>query len=164
MNIESLNKKEIIDLCKKMGIEYKKLKKEELISKIYEIEEKEIEEAKSSGNGLDWLKNKIKYISDEYEKNLNSKIIDRKLEMEGDENSHYLIYEVLGIKNEEGKKIDLYQNIGRFLYKYAGAFVEEITTLCFKYKYPKSKKAKVSNTEGSKPKTFEIDCLVGYLS
>ncbi len=45
--------------------------------------------------------------------------------MQSDNNSHYLIYRVLGISNKEGKLIDLYQNKGRFLYKYAGAFLED---------------------------------------
>ena len=45
--------------------------------------------------------------------------------MEADNNSHYLIYRVLGIATEEGKLIDEYQNMGRFLYKYAGSFLEE---------------------------------------
>ena len=33
--------------------------------------------------------------------------------------------EFLGISFEEGENIDLYQNKGRFLYKYAGSFLEE---------------------------------------
>jgi hypothetical protein len=37
--------------------------------------------------------------------------------MEQDEQSHVLIYQVLGISQEEGKLIDVYQNKGRFLYK-----------------------------------------------
>ena len=52
--------------------------------------------------------------------------------MESDINSHYLIYKVLGISLDEGKLIDLYQNTGRFLYKYAGSFLEEATILCLK--------------------------------
>ena len=50
--------------------------------------------------------------------------------MEEDDNSHYLIYQVLGISTTEGKQIDVYQNTGRFLYKYAGAFLEEAASLC----------------------------------
>ncbi|EJG73160.1 restriction endonuclease R.XbaI [Streptococcus pneumoniae 2082170] len=42
--------------------------------------------------------------------------------MANDNKSHYLIYRVLGISFEEGENIDLYQNKGRFLYKYAGSF------------------------------------------
>ena len=68
---------------------------------------------------------------------------------------------MLGITNEEGYKIDLYQNKGRFLYKYAGSFLEAAATLCFQQKYPNSKKVKVQNTLGQRPKTFEIDLIVG---
>jgi hypothetical protein len=37
------------------------------------------------------------------------------------------LYELLGFSSEEGQKIDLYQNIGRCVYKYAGALIEEAT-------------------------------------
>ena len=38
--------------------------------------------------------------------------------------------------------------------------MEEAAFICFKYKYSKAKKVKIINTQGSKPKTFEIDCLI----
>jgi len=82
-------------------------------------------------------------------------------EMEEDDKSHYLIYQVLGISDEEGKLIDLYQNRGRFLYKYAGSFLEEATKLCFLETFPNCATIKIPNTLGSRPKTFEIDCLEG---
>ncbi|WP_199765413.1 ApaLI family restriction endonuclease [Helicobacter felis] len=66
----------------------------------------------------------------------------------------------MGISNKEGNLIDLYQNKGRFLYKHAGAFLEEAAFVCFKYKYSEAKKMKIANTLGARPKTFEIDCLV----
>lgn len=82
--------------------------------------------------------------------------------MEGDDTSHYLLYRVLGVTNDEGHLIDLYQNKGRFLYKYAGTFLEEAAIACIKHKFPDSaKKLKICNTLGGRPKTFEIDCLVG---
>lgn len=68
---------------------------------------------------------------------------------------------MLGISDNEGNLIDTYQNKGRFLYKYAGSFLEESALLCFKHKYPDAKKSKINNKLGLKPKTFEIDCLVG---
>lgn len=72
------------------------------------------------------------------------------------------MYRVLGISDdEEGKLIDLYQNKGRFLYMYAGEFLEEAAIYCMKYKYLDAAKIKIPNTLGSRPKTFEIDCLVG---
>ena len=91
---------------------------------------------------------------------LEKQVAARVEEMKCDDNSLYLIYRVLGVSNEEGKQIDLYQNKGRFLYKYAGAFLEEAAITCFKYKYKDAKKTKIKNTLGTRPKTFEIDCLV----
>lgn len=111
-------------------------------------------------NDMEKIYNKIKDLADKYTKNLQLKVSKRMEEMESDDKSHYLIYRVLGVSTKEGKQIDLYQNKGRFLYKYAGSFLEEITILCFKHKYPDAKKIKVNNSLGSKPKTFEIDCLI----
>ncbi len=100
-------------------------------------------------------------LAQKYADNLKLQIDIRMEEMEGDDKSHYLIYQVLGITDEEGRLIDLYQNKGRFLYKYAGSFLEEATKLCFLYSFPKSAAIKIPNTLGQRPKTFEIDCLEG---
>ena len=80
--------------------------------------------------------------------------------MQADDVSHYLIYRVLGVAEEEGRLIDVYQNKGRFLYKYAGSFLEAATKLCFKEAFPDSGSLRVPNTRGRRPRTFEIDCLV----
>lgn len=96
-----------------------------------------------------------------YSCKLNQNIFQRIKEMEKDDTSHYLIYRVLGIPSNEGKLIDVYQNKGRFLYKYAGSFLEETATFCFNYKYPGGSKKKINNTIGHRPKTFEIDFLNG---
>lgn len=103
---------------------------------------------------------KIKQLADRYAKALQRKVDLRMEEMKEDDNAHYLIYRVLGVSDEEGKRIDLYQNKGRFLYKYAGAFLEEAAMICMKHKYPDADKVKIPNTSGARPKTFEIDCLV----
>ncbi len=103
--------------------------------------------------------NKIKTLADKYSKELNKKIKERLIEMQEDDTSYYLIYRVLGISNKEGKLIDEYQNKGRFLYKYAGSFLEEAAILCFKHKFPSGKKVKIKNTLGTRPKQFEIDLL-----
>lgn len=103
----------------------------------------------------------IKSVSEKYSKNLNLKISERVEEMKNDNFEHYLIYEVLGIDKVEGHNIDLYQNKGRFLYKYAGAFLEEVAFLCFNYKFPEATKIRIPNDQGQRPKTFEIDCLIG---
>lgn len=103
----------------------------------------------------------IKDLAKKYADNLKSQIDSRMEEMNSDDKSHYLVYQVLGVTNEEGHLIDLYQNKGRFLYKYAGSFLQEATKLCFLHKFPKSATTKITNTLGKKPKTFEIDCLEG---
>lgn len=102
----------------------------------------------------------IKDLADKYARDLKRQVELRIEEMKDDDTSHYLLYRVLGVTNDEGNLIDVYQNKGRFLYKYAGAFLEEAALTCMKYKYPESAKVKIPNTLGSKPKTFEIDCLV----
>ena len=68
------------------------------------------------------IKDKIIELADNYSENLRKKIDERIAEMEEDDNSHYLIYRVLGITSKEGNLINIYQNKGRFLYKYAGSF------------------------------------------
>ncbi len=103
----------------------------------------------------------LRDLADKYAATLSQKINKRIIEMESDDNSHYLIYRVLGINFTEGKHIDEYQNKGRFLYKYAGSFLEEATILCFEQAYPEAKrKLRIPNTLGARPKTFEIDCLI----
>lgn len=104
---------------------------------------------------------KIRQLADEYAARLTTAIDSRVTEMQGDDVSHYLIYRVLGISERDGHLIDVYQNKGRFLYKYAGSFLEEATKLCFKEAFPDSGSLRIENTRGQRPKTFEIDCLVG---
>jgi len=110
---------------------------------------------------LNTVKNKIQELAKKYSDNLKTKIESRMEEMKSDDKSHYLIYQVLGISDQEGHLIDLYQNKGRFLYKYAGSFLEEATKLCFLEAFPASATTKIPNTKGKRPKTFEIDCLEG---
>jgi hypothetical protein len=98
----------------------------------------------------------------DYSNRLLVAIDSRTEEMLTDDVSHYLIYRVLGVSFSEGQKIDLYQNKGRFLYKYAGSFLEQATKKCFEYTFPDSGSIRIPNTRGQRrPKTFEIDCLVG---
>ncbi|MFZ2449902.1 MAG: ApaLI family restriction endonuclease [Methylovulum miyakonense] len=106
------------------------------------------------------ITNELRQLARSYSDKLSKQIGLRIEEMEDDDHSHFLIYRVLGITTSEGTKIDLYQNKGRFLYKYAGSFLEEATKLCFKTVFPDSGSVKITNTLGLRPKTFEIDCLV----
>jgi type II restriction enzyme len=104
---------------------------------------------------------KILALSNKYSKALKGKMEARITEMQDDDNSHYLIYKVLGIGDKEGQLIDEYQNKGRFLYKYAGSFLEDAALLCFEEMYPQAKrKVRIPNKTGKRPATFEIDCLV----
>ena len=101
----------------------------------------------------------IKSLSDKYASELRSKIDERTEEMKSDDNSHFLIYRVLGISESEGNLIDIYQNKGRFVYKYVGSFLEEAAVLCLKHKFPNGSKTRIPNTLGKKPATYEIDFL-----
>lgn len=107
------------------------------------------------------IRDDIRALANRYSSELKSRVADRLEEMKLDDTSHYLIYRVLGITTREGELIDIYQNKGRFLYKYAGTFLEEAVKLCFKAKFPESGSKRIANTEGQRPKTFEIDCAVG---
>lgn len=80
--------------------------------------------------------------------------------MEDDDQAHTLCYRVLGISEEEGRLIDVYQNKGRFLYKYAGSFLEDAAKECFKDAFPEAARLRIPNTVSNRPKTFEIDCLI----
>lgn len=111
---------------------------------------------------VEQVKRIIRELAEKYSSNLQQKINGRIEAMNRDDKSHYLIYRVLGISDEQGDQIDIYQNKGRFLYKYAGSFLEEATLMCFEYRYPSAKKkVKINNVLGTRPKQFEIDCLVG---
>lgn len=101
----------------------------------------------------------IKSLSDKYASELHSKIDERTEEIKSDDNSHFLIYRVLGISESEGNLIDIYQNKGRFVYKYAGSFLEEAAVLCLKHKFPNGSKTRIPNILGKKPATYEIDFL-----
>lgn len=106
------------------------------------------------------IREKIKQLAEQYAERLNDAISKRVIEMQNDDTSHYIIYQVLGVTSQEGNLIDVYQNKGRFLYKYAGSFLEEATKLCFKERFPESASLRIPNTLGQRPKTFEIDCVV----
>ena len=79
------------------------------------------------------IEHELRDLAKSYSDQLSKQIDDRVAEMEEDDQSHFLIYRVLGVTTKEGKMIDIYQNKGRFLYKYAGSFLEEVTKLCFQH-------------------------------
>jgi hypothetical protein len=106
------------------------------------------------------MQDTIRDLASKYVQELERKMSARVIEMAADDNSHYLIYRVLGISDQEGELIDVYQNKGRFVYKYAGAFLEEAARLCFQEKFQQASRAKVLNPLGQRPRQFEIDCLI----
>lgn len=159
MKIDNFKKARLIEFCRNNGIATNKKNRQELIHIAHNYQKTKIEDAISKGVDLELLKSEIKIIADEYSEKLKFNINSRKEEMKKDDNSHYLIYRVLGISNDEGKLIDEYQNTGRFLYKYAGSFLEEIASLCLFFSNREGGKKLIENRESRKPKTFEIDFL-----
>lgn len=95
-----------------------------------------------------------------YRASLARKFAERDAEMKDDDTSHHLLYRALGVTPEEGRRIDAYQNKGRFLYTNAGGFIEEAARIVFSTAFPNAGRACVPNTSGKKPKEFEIDCLI----
>lgn len=107
------------------------------------------------------IEQQIRGLAAGYAARLKQRSDERMEEMQKDDVSHLLVYRVLGVSGEEGRLIDVYQNKGRFLYNAAGRFLEQATKLCFLAKYPDSGSMRITNTQGGRPKTFEIDCLIG---
>jgi hypothetical protein len=61
------------------------------------------------------IEEELRALAKTYSIKLGMQINDRIDEMERDDQTHFLIYRVLGVTTSEGKKIDVYQNKGRFL-------------------------------------------------
>lgn len=106
------------------------------------------------------IEEEIRELAKTFAATLKKQIDKRVTEMDSDDDAHFLVYRVLGVGVDEGRLIDIYQNKGRFLYKYAGSFLENAAKACFRHKYPASGSLRVPNTRGERPKTFEIDCQV----
>jgi hypothetical protein len=90
---------------------------------------------------------------------LHKKIEKRRIEMGNNNFEHLSLYSILGFPEEEGLKIDIYQNIGRFLYKYAGALLEEATVAVLQ-NTKEGKSIRIPNTISQNPKKFVIDFFV----
>ena len=105
---------------------------------------------------------KLSEIILKYREELQKKIKEREAEMQSDNNEHYMLYNALGFTSAEGYQIDFQQNVGRFLYKYAGSMIEELVIQCFKLAHPDAlEKVKLPNTIDQSPRNVEIDCLIG---
>ena len=61
------------------------------------------------------LYDEIRALSDIYETKLRSQVEQHVLDMEEDDYSHHILYQVLGVSPKERHDIDIYQNKGRFL-------------------------------------------------
>lgn len=151
MKIERLKKAELVDYCKSIGIDTHKKTKNVLMEEAHEYRTIKIKEAIKNDKGEQLLTEEIKSLAETYSENLKMKIDERKGEMKEDDTSHYLIYRVLGISSKDGQLIDEYQNTGRFLYKYAGSFLEEAASLCLEFNNPEGQKTTVENNQGQKP-------------
>ena len=81
----------------------------------------------------------------------------RRQDLEADDTSHQELYRILGVPPSECAKIDLYQNVGRFVYKYAGTLLEAATQLCLA-KAGDVRPLTLPNTVSSSPAQFEIYC------
>jgi hypothetical protein len=106
------------------------------------------------------IKDEIRELAHWHAETLQKQIEKRMELMQQDDKSHFLLYRVLGITDEEGDLIDAYQNKGRFLYKYVGSFLEQAAKYCFKKVYPEARSIRIPNTQGKRPKMFEIDCVI----
>src|SRR5690606_17057687 len=61
------------------------------------------------------MEEKIRQLAATYAETLKKRIDTRIDEMNSDDDSHRLVYQILGVSDEEGRLIDSYQNKGRFL-------------------------------------------------
>jgi len=93
------------------------------------------------------------------QKTLQQKIEERRIEMSGNSIEHFELYRLLGFPDKEGAKIDLYQNIGRFLYKYAGVLLEQSTVAVLQHTKD-GESIRIPNTINRSPKRFQIDFFV----
>ena len=63
------------------------------------------------------IEESLRLLARNYADRLKKAIDNRLEEMKNDDRSHILIYQVLGVGDQEGRLVDEYQNKGRFLYK-----------------------------------------------
>jgi len=68
--IERLNKAELIDYCKNIGLETQGKKKSILLEEVEKYRTNEIQKAIKTGNGYDLLVEKISILAEEYAVNL----------------------------------------------------------------------------------------------
>jgi len=109
---------------------------------------------------LQAVTNEIVSLARKHKQLLKEKTLSRVEEMAFDDPGHEMIYRCFGVSLEEGRNIDLYQNKGRLLYRAAGTFLEQATKICLEAAFPGCASVRIPNKDGTRPKMFEIDCLV----
>lgn len=101
---------------------------------------------------------------------VNSVLLSRKREMHkeleevlqsaGNNNSHYTVYSLFGIPEQDGKAMDLSREKRKIIYKYINLFIKDIVTLCFEKKGDKlTKDTLVKNSVNDIPLSFPIDFI-----
>lgn len=98
-------------------------------------------------------------IIEDQRKELLKRIESRRVAMEADDTSHYLLFKALGIKPDESSKIDLYQNVGRFVYRHAGTLLERMAVTAIQLAR-RGEPITIKNNISANPKTFKIDSYV----
>lgn len=103
------------------------------------------------------LEDQVAKIVLDYRATLAEKIASREKELLTEATDHQDVYRVLGIAPEDCPKIDLYQNIGRFVYRYAGSLLEDTTRLLLS-ETGEGETLIVENVVSRNPAQFHIDC------
>jgi hypothetical protein len=104
------------------------------------------------------IEDQLAALADRVRSALATQVAARKTELAEDDTTHHELYRILGVPSSECEKIDLYQNVGRFVYKYAGALLEEATQICLA-EAGQGGRLVIPNVVSSSPARFEIDCL-----
>jgi len=103
----------------------------------------------------------IRTLAGEYLERFKKQTEDSGVETGDSHGSRFLIHKVFGLTEEEGRLIDILQKKGEIFSKYASLFLETAALWCFREKFPEAASCRIRNTEGRRPKAFEIDYLVG---
>lgn len=108
---------------------------------------------------MDALQERLDQIVLRQKKQLQKAIERRLAELSQDSQEHFMLYRMLGLPEAECPKVDLYQNVGRFLFNYAGSLIEELTQAVMAQARG-GERVRIPNTVSASPRQFEIDWLV----
>ncbi len=99
----------------------------------------------------------LRVIVTQHRDGLAKAVMARRRELLEDDTRHHELYRMLGVPPAECEPIDLYQNVGRFVFKYAGALLEYVTRALLD-EAGDGGPISIPNTVSANPKRFEIDC------